>query len=165
MQRPEGRSHQPRDAWSPRSWKRREGPSLEPVEGAAPGHLDPNDFGVFPGHQLASGWTPSLLPREDGKSGVPFSCSQPLRVGIADVGGHLAPAPLGDGWVHSLNPRHRPRGLAGGRVGGRPSLPPPPPVCGRTMGTCGLPCGRPFDLWLTLGDGEEEKNFKNGKKP
>ena len=26
----------PRDTWSPQSWKRREGPSLEPVEGAGP---------------------------------------------------------------------------------------------------------------------------------
>ena len=32
-QRWEGLGHQPRDAWSPRSWKRREGPSLEPVGG------------------------------------------------------------------------------------------------------------------------------------
>ena len=32
----EGHGHQPRDPWSPRSWKRREGPSLEPVKGARP---------------------------------------------------------------------------------------------------------------------------------
>ena len=35
-QRQEGRSHQPRDAGSPRSWKRQVGPSLEPVEGVGP---------------------------------------------------------------------------------------------------------------------------------
>lgn len=32
----EGGSHQPRDTWSPQSWKRREGPSLELIEGAQP---------------------------------------------------------------------------------------------------------------------------------
>ena len=37
----EGRGHHPRDAWSPRSWKRQEGASLEPVEGAGPGTPGP----------------------------------------------------------------------------------------------------------------------------